>query len=407
MHRPSSCATAPTQTYTYDQENRLSSTAGMSYTYDGNGERVLKSNTSTGAAVKRYWSAGGNTLAEADGTGNITAEYVYFGGKRVARIDLPANTVHYYLSDHLGSTSIVASATGSVEEESDFYPFGTEVVVSGPGANELKFTGKRRDSESQLDYFGARYYFSGMGRWASVDPKTIALRHLLNPQKLNRYSYTINNPMSFFDPNGMEELTIQLRAYIPTPTAGGYGLPYRGDDRGPTTSQVVTSRTEITFHIETDQSKRPPGYPPLLAPALGTAGQSENIFTGNKAKQTEGNPGVTSAKYDDKGNAVITVQQNSAMPLTPDAVTPGIRSDLTITVPANGSSISIAGTVSGSPSFEVNVFGPGGQATNIPLQDAPTNPFSFTIGLLTDNTVLNFTPLPPPPPPPPQQDGPK
>ncbi len=39
-------------TYTYDQENRLSSTAGMSYMYDGNGERVLKFNTSTGAGGK-------------------------------------------------------------------------------------------------------------------------------------------------------------------------------------------------------------------------------------------------------------------------------------------------------------------------------------------------------------------
>jgi hypothetical protein len=59
---------------------------------------------------------GGNTLAEGDGSGNLTAEYIYFGGKRVARIDLPANTVHYYLSDHLGSTSIVASAAGAIEE---------------------------------------------------------------------------------------------------------------------------------------------------------------------------------------------------------------------------------------------------------------------------------------------------
>lgn len=117
-------------TYTYDPENRLSSTAGMSYTYDGNGERVLKSNASTGAAVKRYWSIDGNTLAEGDGSGNLTAEYIYFGGKRVARIDLPANTVHY-LSDHLGSTSIVVSAAGTVEEESDYYSFGTEVVSRG------------------------------------------------------------------------------------------------------------------------------------------------------------------------------------------------------------------------------------------------------------------------------------
>src|SRR5438045_801106 len=94
----------------------------------------------SGAAFPK--SMGGNTLAEGDGTGNLTAEYVYFGGKRVARIDLPANTVHYYLSDHLGSTSIVASSAGAVEEESDYYPFGTEVVVTGPGMNELKFTGK-------------------------------------------------------------------------------------------------------------------------------------------------------------------------------------------------------------------------------------------------------------------------
>jgi RHS repeat-associated protein len=153
-----------TASYAYDEENRLLSTAGMTYIYDGNGERVLKSNTSTGAAVKRYWSMGGNTLAEGDGTGNLTAEYVYFGGKRIARIDLQSDTVHYYLSDHLGSTGIVASSTGTIEEESDYYPFGTEVVVTG-GVNELKFTGKRRDTESQLDYFGARYYASTFGRF--------------------------------------------------------------------------------------------------------------------------------------------------------------------------------------------------------------------------------------------------
>jgi hypothetical protein len=51
-----------TASYLYDLENRMLSTAGMSYTYDGNGERVLKSQTVGGAAVKRYWSMGGNTL---------------------------------------------------------------------------------------------------------------------------------------------------------------------------------------------------------------------------------------------------------------------------------------------------------------------------------------------------------
>jgi RHS repeat-associated protein len=189
-------------TYTYDQENRLLSTAGTSYTYDGNGERVLKSNTSTGAAVKRYWSMGGNTLAEGDGSGNLTAEYIYFGGKRVARIDLPANTVHYYLSDHLGSTSIVASAAGAVEEESDYSPYGSEVPIT-TGANHYKFTGKERDSESGLDNFGARYDSSYMGRFMAPDPVVITPERLHDPQQLNAYSYVRNNPLRLVDPTGM------------------------------------------------------------------------------------------------------------------------------------------------------------------------------------------------------------
>ena len=192
-------------TYSYDQENRLSSTSGVTYTYNANGKRVLKSNTVGGAAVKRYWSMGGNTLAEGDGTGNLTAEYIYFGGKRVARIDLPANTAHYYLSDHLSSTSLVASAAGAIEEESDYYPFGTELVMAA-GSNHYKFTSKERDSETSLDYFGARYFSNGMGRFVTPDwsagPATVPYAHLDNPQTLNLYSYVDNNPINGIDPDG-------------------------------------------------------------------------------------------------------------------------------------------------------------------------------------------------------------
>jgi RHS repeat-associated protein len=191
-------------TYTYDQENRLSSTAGMSYTYDGNGERLLKSNTSTGAAVKRYWSMGGNTLAEDDGSGNLTAEYIYFAGKRVARIDLPAGSVHYYISDHLNSTSMVVSASGVPEEESDYSPFGTEYKITS-GLNHYKFTGKERDAESGLDYFGARYLSSSFGRFVAPDPLLNSGRPN-DPQSWNRYSYVRNNPLNRIDPTGLYDL---------------------------------------------------------------------------------------------------------------------------------------------------------------------------------------------------------
>ena len=187
-------------TYIYDQENRLSSTSGMSYTYDGNGDRVLKFNTSSGAAVKRYWSMGGNMLAEADGSGNLTAEYIYFGGKRVARIDLPANSVHYYLSDHLNSTSIVVSSSGIPEEESDYSPYGTEYVITGVGVNRYKFTGKERDSETGLDDFIARHYGSPFGRFMQADVGVD--QHPQDPQSWNIYAYSRNNPLRFTDPTG-------------------------------------------------------------------------------------------------------------------------------------------------------------------------------------------------------------
>jgi hypothetical protein len=102
----------------------------------------------------------------ADGSGALTAEYIYFGGSRVARIDLPANSVHYYLSDHLNSTSVVANSAGVIEEESDYSSFGTEYALTG-GPNKYKFTDKERDSETGLDYFGARYYSNWLGRFQS------------------------------------------------------------------------------------------------------------------------------------------------------------------------------------------------------------------------------------------------
>jgi RHS repeat-associated protein len=216
--------TAPGQ-YVYDPENRLLSIAGMTFTYDGNGERVLKSQTVGGAAVKRYWSMGGNTLAEADGSGNLTAEYIYFGGQRIARIDLPASSVHYYLSDHLNSTSMVVSASGTIEEESDYSSFGTEYPITGSGVNRYKFTGKERDSESQVDYFGARYYSNALGRFITSDwskkPVPVPYADLDDPQTLNQYGYGRNNPLSHADVDGhfWQELFNKIRYHVWTDNA--------------------------------------------------------------------------------------------------------------------------------------------------------------------------------------------
>src|SRR5260370_21920948 len=159
----------------YDGENRLSQTTvgGVtpSYDYDAGARRVQKSSGTL------YWYAlNGNVLEETDLAGNMTAEYIFFGGKRTARLDFPnacrfTFPVHYYFADHLGSADVVADPNGAIEEESDYYPFGGERVITDLGIdNNYKFTGKERDPETGLDYFGARYYGNSIGRFLTVDP---------------------------------------------------------------------------------------------------------------------------------------------------------------------------------------------------------------------------------------------
>jgi len=75
--------------------------------------------------------------------------------------------------------------------------------------HRYKFTGKERDNDSGefgLDYFGARYDASSMGRFMTPDwsptPEAIPYGELSNPQSLNRYAYVKNNPLRYTDPDG-------------------------------------------------------------------------------------------------------------------------------------------------------------------------------------------------------------
>jgi RHS repeat-associated protein len=72
--------------------------------------------------------------------------------------------------------------------------------------NASRCTGKERDAESGLDYFGARYYASNMGRWVSPDwasnPQAIPYASYADPQSLNLYNYMRNNPLGGVDADG-------------------------------------------------------------------------------------------------------------------------------------------------------------------------------------------------------------
>ncbi|MGH9514841.1 MAG: RHS repeat-associated core domain-containing protein [Terriglobales bacterium] len=99
------------------------------------------------------------------------------------------------------------------QEESDYYPYGGEIPVSGSDSNHYKFTGKERDAETCtttcVDYFGARHYASSIGRFMTPDldsdvddPGPVPYANFRDPQTLNLYSYVRNNPLNRIDPDG-------------------------------------------------------------------------------------------------------------------------------------------------------------------------------------------------------------
>jgi RHS repeat-associated protein len=63
------------------------------------------------------------------------------------------------------------------------------------------FTGKERDAETGLDYFGARYFSGAQGRFTTPDLPLVD-HDPADPQSWNLYSYVRNNPLIFTDPTG-------------------------------------------------------------------------------------------------------------------------------------------------------------------------------------------------------------
>ncbi len=165
------------------------------YRYDGAGNRVEKV-TSAETTTFVY-----------DAFGKLAAEY---------STTPPTNSGLFFRTlDHLGSTRLVTDAADppSVVSRRDFLPFGEHIpadatfnrqALAGYNAGSAfrqQFTAKERDDESGLDYFGARYFGSSLGRFTSPDAPFLD-QDPRDPQSWNLYTYVRNNPMKNIDPTG-------------------------------------------------------------------------------------------------------------------------------------------------------------------------------------------------------------
>ena len=101
----------------------------------------------------------------------------------------------YHHINALGSNIVSTDDNQNVLARYEYDVFGAIRSETGTSDNTRKFTGKEFDADSNLYYYGARYYDPYIGRFTQRDPAG---------DGVNWYAYTRNNPLKFVDPNGEE-----------------------------------------------------------------------------------------------------------------------------------------------------------------------------------------------------------
>ena len=143
--------------------------------------------------------------------------------KRIGTVfnDDIAETIHYVLDDHLGSSNTRLDSTGSIIDHQEFYPFG-DTSLRTFSKKRYQYIGREKDAESGLHYWSARYYSSWMCRFISVDKLASSYA------QLTPYNYADNDPINDFDIDGNQNSNTEQR-----PSGGGSvkkGDTFVGDD---------------------------------------------------------------------------------------------------------------------------------------------------------------------------------
>jgi RHS repeat-associated protein len=223
--------------YTYDAENRLVgmtsdkvaldsgySTKALSFTYDFQGRRVQKrvfdqKNQFTEIYSRRYLYAGDNLVGEFDAAGGNTCGMLLHSyawgldireslsatggvGALVAITDYTnssSGTTYYPTYDGNGNVaSIVNAASGVVAASYEYSPAGELLRCAGvfASANPFRFSTKYTDDETEMVYFGLRYYSPGLGRFINRDP-------IAEAGGVNMYGFCANDPLNSIDRMGL------------------------------------------------------------------------------------------------------------------------------------------------------------------------------------------------------------
>ncbi|MBI1746582.1 MAG: hypothetical protein HYR55_08340, partial [Acidobacteria bacterium] len=219
---------------TFNEANRLVQDDRFVYTYDANGNLLVKEESGTGFVTIFTYNAL-NQLKRIDFPDGGFAEYSYDGMRRRVKtningtltkyvydgvdilleldersaaksvwtfglnIDEPISVERdgqalYYHADDLGSIRMLTDVSGRVVQTYDYDSFGRIVNALGPINQPFLYTAREWDAVAGLYYYRARYYSPEMGRFLSEDPVG----------SINLYAYIGNSPIRWVDPFGLD-----------------------------------------------------------------------------------------------------------------------------------------------------------------------------------------------------------
>lgn len=211
---------------------------------DENGQRFLSVEVGSKSVVRsRAWFGSTEFWYADNGNGSDPALQVAgtnyekvmtslsLGGLAVARIDNEKGQEKLEYSFHNGLGHLMGALNDNANVSSAFVygPFGEIIDELGETATHLRrFNGKDADPLSRLNYYGYRYYDPLSLQWTQPDPLFRRVPDLAgaNPRDMNLYTFSLNNPVRYVDPDGLE--AYQLTTTVDTPDgprdcAGGRG----------------------------------------------------------------------------------------------------------------------------------------------------------------------------------------